>query len=127
MQPEQELADGGRNAIYRVPEGALTPSGLGVGQKRILILSSILFFPHRTTNMTSNVMINLRWRRCPGNRATRPIFSKESRDRTGQTSTVSFFGTLQAALGIHLRSRLPRERPNKPRKDESIVTKRCFS
>jgi hypothetical protein len=123
MQPEQGLAWKGSGGIYRVSEGCCEPSEPGAGQSRILILISILLFPHRTTNMTSTVTINLRWRCCPGNRATRSVFTKANRDRAqaDQAGTVSFFRTHQAALEIHLYSGLRCGGLNTRQKDESFV------
>jgi hypothetical protein len=123
MQPEQGLVRGCGDGIYRVSEGCGEPSEPGAGQSRILILISILRFPHRTTNMTSIVTINLRWRRCPGNRATRSVFTKANRDRAGakQAGAVSLSRTRQATLEVHLYSGLRCGGLNTRQKDESFV------
>lgn len=101
-----------------------TPSGAGVGQRRILIIISIRFFPHRTTNSIFTIIANLRWRCCPGDRATRAVFTRASRDRE---AAVSFFRTRQAEGKVHLRAALRQDCRILRHKSESIVNAGALS
>jgi hypothetical protein len=121
---EFQLFGAGRGAIYIGNRRVLpTPSGPGEGQKRILISILNRRFPHRIMDMTRIVIDILRWRRCPGDGATRIVFPRTSRDRTERKfwPLVSFFGTRQAAGSRHLRAGPQAHRPNEAQNNESLV------
>jgi hypothetical protein len=103
MQREQTLAAHAGRAMVRAPGGGSSHPPAPMGQKRILIVISIRFLPHRIRTTMVSRMVPLRWRPCFGSKAGCPAFSGARRDRTAarQRHAVSSFRTHQAAIHAH--------------------------